>query len=387
MIQSLYAIRLIFLSFGLAISSWAPLIPILKMRLGFDDAELGSVLLISGIGALLSMPLAGWIMAKVGSRSLVILSGFFTLACLPLLAQASTTMGLCLTLFLFGIAGGAMNVSMNAQAVNIENAAGIPILSGIHCWFSIGGLLGPLIIGFLLHYSISVVYSAAILSSFILLILLTQSFYLLKSSLAKNSQNQSKSSVFHKQAIILGALCFIAFMTEGSMLDWSAEYLSSNLNYELSIAGIGYSAFSIAMAVGRFLGNRVIKNFGVQLVFQLGCCIAAIGLAIIVTAFYTQCEILGFILIGLGASNVVPILFSSSGKLDNISSNTSLTIVTTFGCMGLLIGPAGIGFLAEATSLSLSFFLMACLLGGIGIYGSRIIASINNEKEFSKAEV
>src|SRR5262249_34175459 len=149
---------------------------------------------------------------------------------------------------------------------------------------------------------------------------------------------------------ILGCLCFIAFMAEGALLDWSAEYLRSNLDYDIAIAGIGYSAFSIAMAVGRFLGNRAIKKLGSQLVFQLGCLVAATGFAIVITASWTSCELFGFVLIGLGASNIVPIVFSSSGKLTNISSNTALTIVTTCGYIGLLVGPVFVGFLAEATT-------------------------------------
>lgn len=365
--KTLLAIRLIFLSFGLAISALAPLIPLIKSRLELNDAELGSVLLVSGLGALISMPTTGWIMNKIGNRPVILFSGLGLLTCLPALSIAPTTWVLCFTIFCFGITGSALNVSMNAQSVDIEIEAGLPILSGIHCWFSIGGLLGPIIISALLLLEIPIFYCILVITSLILLIMLTQTHHLL--NVINCSIQTKQGSFWHRQAMILGCLCFIAFMAEGAMIDWSAEYLHSSLEYDVSIAGIGYSAFSIAMATGRAFGNRAIKNLGSQLVFQLGCLIAAAGFATVITAVWTGCELIGFVLIGLGASNVVPIIFSSSGKLSNISSNTALTIVTTCGYIGLLVGPAFIGFLAKATSLSLSFVVIVLLLSVLGFWG------------------
>jgi MFS family permease len=371
--KSLFAIRLIFLSFGLAISSLAPLIPLIKSQLDLNDAELGMLLLISGIGTMLSMPATGWIMNKIGSPAVILFSGLGMVICLPALSIAPSIPILSITLFCFGVVGSALNVSMNAQAVAIEIEAKLPILSGIHCWFSIGGLLGPIVISSLLLLEIPIFYCILGNSALVLLILLTQRNHLLNAG--RQFKKSPKSFFWHRQAVILGCLCFIAFMAEGALLDWSAEYLRSNLEYDVAIAGIGYSIFSIAMAAGRSFGNRAIKKLGSQLIFQLGCLIAALGFAIVITASWTSCELFGFALIGLGASNIVPIVFSSSGKLSNISSNTALTIVTTCGYIGLLVGPVFVGILAEATSLSLSFLGLAILLAGLGIFGRPAIHS------------
>lgn len=375
--RSCHSIRLIFLAFGLGISAWAPLIPFAKSRLKLDEAELGLVLLSFGIGALLIMPFTGWIINKVGNRLVILISGLSVLTILPLLAIPQSTLLLCLTLFLFGVATGAMNVSMNAEAVNIERACQSSILSGIHCWFSVGGLLGAMSISILLSLGFESYSSMLIISSIILLLLVTQWKYLLPfTPKPQISKTENKKLIIpNNHVLILGGLCFIAFMAEGSILDWSAEYLRSNLNYEASRAGIGYALFSIAMATGRFMGDRLIRQFNPTQIFQIGSLLAASGFLIIVNVTWGYFELIGFCLIGLGASNIVPILFSSSGKLSNISSDTALTIVTTFGYMGLLLGPVFIGFLAQLTSLSTALTVIAFLLITIGLYKKAIPAS------------
>jgi predicted MFS family arabinose efflux permease len=371
------SIRLIFLSFGLCISSWAPLVPFTKTRLELGDAELGLILLVMGMGALIMMPITGFLINRFGSKIITLLSGIAVMLLLPCLALANTTPVLCLTLFAFGVATGAMNVSMNAQAVDIEIASKSPIMSGIHCWFSIGGLFGALLVSFLLERGFALHHGMMIISILVFFILMFKWRYLLPPAQKQALIEKTKTgfSLPNPAVIFLGILCFIAFMAEGSMLDWSAEYLVSNLQYTPAIAGIGYAIFSIAMALGRFIGDRVVKRLGVLTVFQAGCLLAASGFLFIVGVPYA--ELIGFFFIGLGASNVVPILFSSSGRLTDVSSNTALSVITTCGYVGLLVGPAFIGFIAEMTSLSLAFAGISFLLTGVGIMGkSTIPASV-----------
>ena len=368
--QNCRAIRLIFLAFGLAISAWAPLVPLVKSNLQLDDAELGLVLFVLGFGALITMPLTGWLINQVGSRSITFISGLGVLTVLPLLTLAPSTLTLCIFLFLFGVVTGAMNVSMNAQSVDIEIACKTPILSGVHCWFSIGGLLGASIVSGLIALQLPLYCCTLAISGIILLILCTQCNRLLEFDPTTKNINEVNAGSFtmtNPQVLILGALCFIAFMAEGSMLDWSAEYLRSNLNYDTSTAGIGFALFSVAMAFGRFIGDRAIRKFGPIEVFQWGCLIAASGFLIVVNASWGYFELLGFCLIGVGASNSVPILFGCSGKLSNISSNNALTIITTCGYIGLLFGPAVLGLIAQATTLSFALAIIAVFLIGIGM--------------------
>lgn len=361
--KSCRAIKLIFLVFGLGISAWAPLIPYVKSRLELNDAELGSHLFVFGIGALIAMSLIGIVMNRVGSRFITFLSGIGVLTLLPLLTMASTPLSLGITLFFFGITTGAMNMAMNAQSIDIEKQCSKPILSRIHGWFSVGGLLGVSSMTVLLKWNFALITCTLVVSGLMALILFSQCRHLIPSQ----SMEKKERPFFSPQVLMLGALCFIAFMAEGAMMDWSAEYLHSHLDYA-SLSGLGYALFSIAMAFGRFIGDDLRKKWGSNITFQMGIFLASTGFILVAFPFY-YLEIVGFILIGLGASNTVPILFGSSG------SSGALTLITTCGYLGLLFGPAMIGLLSEATSLSFAFFTIALFLCASGIFGKNLVHS------------
>lgn len=370
------ATRWLFLAFGLGISSWAPMVPFVKLKLDVDDGQLGVILFIFGIGALAAMPLAGYFIHKAGTRLISFLSALSVIAILPLLTVSSSIASTCLVLFLFGIATGILNVSINAQAVEVETLASRHIMSGFHCLFSTGGLFGALIISGLLQSGFSLLFCALAVSSFMFLIVMFHWQHLLPPQ--KNDREAAQGWKFSfpgSKVLFLGMICFISFMAEGSMLDWSAEFLHSVLDYAPDSAGIGYALFSIAMALGRYFGDRLIGRWGNFAVFQTGSLIAAGGFLIVVSLGYGYLELLGFCLIGFGASNIVPILFSSTGRLSAKTSSAALTIVTTFGYAGTLAGPAFIGFLAQATTLSFAFLSLSFLLIIVGFSGRRVIST------------
>lgn len=383
--QAQGAARLIFLAFGLGISSWAPMVPFAKERLGLDDAELGMILFLFGLGALGTMPLTGWLVHRFGSCRLTAISGVFASACLPFLAIASTPFFLSLILFLFGAATGALNVSINAQAVAIESKSEKHLMSGLHCLFSTGGLLGALLVTALLELNFSLLFSASAISFIMLVLILTKKHHLLSFQKENDGRLATPKGRFGFPGfniLFLGMICFLAFVAEGSMLDWSAEFLHSTLDYDPAFAGIGYAIFSISMAFGRLFGDRLIQRFNVFIVFQVGSFLAACGFVMVVYLGLNYCELLGFCLIGLGASNVVPILFSSSGRMGAASPGFALTIVTTLGYVGSLLGPAFIGFLAQATSLNFAFASIAFLLTAVGLTGRFVVIA----PSFNKSE-
>ncbi len=380
--QTCRSARLIFLAFGLGISCWAPMVPFAKNRLAIDDAELGLILLVFGIGALMTMPLSGWLVYRFGTRFITLTSGLLIAAVLPLLTLASTPLSLSLVLFLFGTGTGGLNVSINAQAVIIESKSLLPLMSGFHCLFSTGGLLGVLIVSILLEMKLPLYFCALIISSIIFLIVISQWKNLLPQSEDRQSAGLQQTLAFPQgKVLFLGILCFIAFMAEGSMLDWSAEFLRSSLHYDASMAGIGYALFSITMACGRLIGDNLIRRFGALSVFQAGSLMAASGFLVVVNGGRTFEELLGFCLIGFGASNIVPILFSASGRLPATSPSYALAIVTTVGYIGMLVGPAFIGFVAEAMTLSFALGGISLLLMGVGLSGRAVVATspVNSE--------
>ncbi|HEV8052980.1 MAG TPA: MFS transporter [Parachlamydiaceae bacterium] len=377
------ATRLIFFAFGFGIASWAPMVPFVKTKLQANDAELGLVLLASGMGALLSMPLAAFLVHNFGTRLMTVLWSMIVVIIFPFLVIADTSVTVAFVLFLFGISTGFWNVSINAHAVQVESKASIPIMSGLHCFFSTGGLCGALTVSALLELGFSLLFCALAVSVTMGLIILLNWKNLLpmekRAIPSCDEPRVSRRDGFSFpdiRVLLLGTLCFASFMTEGSMLDWSAEFLRTTLNYSASIAGIGFALFSTGMVLGRFTGDRIIHWKGTMFLFQVGSFLAASGLVLVVTAGIGMQEMLGFFLIGLGASNIVPILFSASGRVPSASPSFNLTIVTTFGYMGILIGPAFIGFIAEATSLSFAFGCISVFLFAVGFSGRYVLKDL-----------
>jgi len=375
------ATQLLFLVFGMAISCWAPMIPFVKSRLELNEAELGSALLLFGIGAIITMPISGWLINRMGSRLLILVSGLFTLTIIPFLAIAPTFSLLGITLFLFGVATSGMNISINAQAILVESQAKRILMSGFHCLFSVGGLLGVVLVGLLLELKCELLYCGMMISFLIACVILSQHKKLITDTPTPTSTASQSFILPENRVFILGFLCFIAFVAEGSMLDWSAEFLRTSLNYPASQAGIGYAAFSIAMAFGRFFGDKLIARFDASTIFQAGGLLAASGFATLISAPFQYVELLGFFMIGLGAANIVPILFSASGKFS--SSHISLTIVTSFGYAGLLIGPGLIGLVANSFSLPIALSGIAALLVLAGLFGPMFLRASPSQDQLN----
>jgi len=376
------AIRLIFLFAGLAISSWAPMVPYAKARLHLDDAQLGLVLLAFGVGALFTMPLTGWLIKRFGSRKVIFISGLLIICNLPFLTIAPSAYHLSLILVIFGGACGAMNVSINSQAVIMEKKADFPLMSGFHCLFSVGGLFGATIISMMLEADFHLFYCALSMSILLVALLFSQTRHLFHSiSDIRNVDQKSKFELPKGKIWLLGILCFISFLAEGSILEWSAEFLYSVHDFDPSLAGIGYAIFSIAMSFGRLTGDKIIARFGPLAVVQLGSLIAASGFIIAVNFSWAHIELLGFFLIGIGASNIVSILFSSAGRLPETSPSSALTFIITFGYTGILLGPAFIGFVAEVTSLSFALTGVAFLLIGVGLTCHKVLNPIQLQQQ------
>jgi len=162
--------------------------------------------------------------------------------------------------------------------------------------------------------------------------------------------------------LVLGLLCFISFLAEGSMLDWSAVFLRDVRGFSAASAGIGYAAFSVAMALGRLTGDWIVARFGPVLTVRLGACTAAAGFLLASMLAWPPAALIGFVLVGLGAANIVPVMFGAAGRLPGTSPGMAIATVTTLGYAGLLSGPALIGFLAQISSLAVALAAVAGLL-------------------------
>lgn len=357
-----WATRLIFFISGIGMAGWAPMVPYAKARLGMDDATLGLVLLALGGGSMVSMPLMGWLTHRYGNRRVMGVAGLLLSLALPMLAVVSSTMMLVIALLYFGVALGALNVSMNAHAVEVERRDGRALMSGFHALFSIGGLAGAASMSLLLALGCPLWGCALLISVVQVGVVITQYGNLL--SEVKDTAGQAATPLRMPQGLVLllGLLCFISFLAEGSMLDWSAVLLRDVHGFAAASAGIGYACFSVAMAVGRFAGDRVIARLGPVWAVRAGSSIAAVGFLLATLMPWPALSLLGFVLIGLGASNIVPVMFSAAGRLPGTPPAISIATVTTLGYAGLLSGPAFIGLLAHASSLQAALVVVSGLL-------------------------
>jgi predicted MFS family arabinose efflux permease len=299
----------------------------------------------------------GFLTHRFGSRRVVVAGGALACAALPLLALAPDAWALAAVLLYFGAALGALDVAMNAHAVEVERRATRPLMSGFHGLFSIGGLAGAAGMSLLLAAGLSLTLAAGLVALLLLALVLAQWPSLLDE--VAGPEQRPPFRMPGGVVLLLGVLCFISFLAEGSMLDWSALLLRDFHGFPTASAGIGYAVFSVAMALGRLTGDRVVARCGPVSTVRFGACVAAAGFMLAALSPWWWAALAGFVLVGLGAANIVPVMFGAAGRLPGSSPGISLATVTTLGYLGLLCGPALVGFVAHASSLPLA-------LAGVG---------------------
>ena len=353
--------RLAFLAAGMAMSAWAPLVPYAQARTGVEPGQLGVLLLCLGIGSLLAMPVTGLLAARFGCRLVVMLSGLGCCAVFPFLALAPSAPWLALTLFLFGAAIGTLDVAMNIQAVIIEKDYGGALMSGFHGMFSVGGIAGAGGMTLMLWAGAGVAPASIAMALIVALVLLVASPDLLRDP-APAERDAPFLVMPHGSVIFIGVLCGLVFLAEGAVLDWSAVFLTGDGRLSAAQGGLGYAAFALAMTIGRLNGDKIVERWGGRPVLLVGGFASALGFLGTVLAPSPWLALLGFALVGFGASNVVPVLFSAAGRQQDMPSSQAISAITTIGYAGILAGPALIGLVAHASSLKLAFCALACAM-------------------------
>jgi predicted MFS family arabinose efflux permease len=351
--------RAAFFIAGFALSSWAPLIPFAKDRAGLDEAALGLLLLCFGAGSLTGMPLAGALTTRLGCRPIVATATILICAALPVLAYSGRGPVLAVALLVFGAGVGAVDVAMNIQAVIVERASGRSMMSGFHGMFSVGGIAGALGVSALLFLGTSPVVATIVVVGVIVTLLACFGRHLLP----HGGQHSDKLFVWPRgPVLVLGAMCFILFLVEGAMLDWSAVFLTTRRDVPPAQAGFGYAAFAAAMTLGRLNGDRFVLALGGRRILRLGCLAAILGLALAVLVPAKYAAFAGFMLAGVGCANLVPVLYTAAGNQSAMPAGSAISAITIIGYTGILCGPPLIGLVARATSLGIAFSGLAGLL-------------------------
>ena len=358
-IREQYSTRIAFFIAGFAMSAWAPLVPLAKARANLSDGSLGLLLLGLGAGSILAMPLAGYLCARFGCRRVITVSGLLICLVLPLLASAATLPWLIAGVLLFGAGMGGIDCAMNIQAVLVEKASERPMMSGFHGLFSVGGILGAAGMTALLALGLSPLQAVLCVVAITLAAVIKAAPHLLPYG---NEKDGPLFAVPHGVVLFLGVLCFIVFLTEGAMLDWSGVFLVSERGLDSAYAGMGYAAFATAMTIGRLTGDRIVARMGGARVTILGGVCAAVGLAISLVVPHWSAALIGYALVGAGCSNIVPVLFTAVGRQTTMPQSAAIPAMTSLGYAGILVGPAFIGFVAHASALSVALAVLIVLL-------------------------
>ena len=349
---------------GMYTALWAGFVPYLKAKLSIGEDVLGSMILVLGLGSCLSMAIAGKLVETFGCKKVVLLASFIGMLSLAVITMCSTIATTTAALFFFGLGTGLSAASANLQAILTEKVSKKHLMGAYHGGWSLGGFAGAGVLLILLK-----ILSLIVL--FIAMVIVSQFMLTFGSDPNAKVTKKSKSPLsLHPIAIIFGLLSFVSYLVEGAVGDWSALYLFEDKGIVIEEAVMGVMLFNGTMCIGRLLGNTIGKHLTSKQVVVGGYLLGAIAMGLIVFlpgygSMYT------YLLLGISLAMVVPNLFSAMGEQNIIPMTQAVATSTMLGYMGILMGPALIGFIAHGTSLTVAFIVLTALLvvsAGIGKY-------------------
>lgn len=361
------ALGSLFFLAGLCFASWASRIPDIQLKFQLSEAQLGTLLLGLPIGSLIALPAAGFLVHRFGSRIVILMSGVGYLVFLPLIGFSPSVWMLVPVVMIYGMIGNMMNISLNTQALGLEDEYGKSILASFHGLWSLAGFTGAGIGALMIYLNVLPGFHYLIISAIVVVVLfLAQGF--IRSDL-QNGGGGGGLVLKKPDGLLLrvGGIAFLGMMAEGCMFDWSGVYFKKVVQIEEGLVALGYVSFMGAMASGRFITDRIINKIGRLPLIRISGGLIFSGLIVSVLFPIPVVATIGFLLVGFGVAAIVPIAYSTAGRSKLYSPGVALAMVSTISFFGFLIGPPVIGYIAELSSLKTSFTLVA--LAGLGIVG------------------
>ncbi len=383
------AVSVFFFCQGLSFASWASRIPDIKTSLHLSEAGLGTILLALPVGQLLTMPFSGRAVTRFGSKYVLRIAIVGYALSLTTIGLVNEPWQLALTLFAFGVFGNLCNISVNTQAVHAEALYPRPIMASFHGLWSIAGFTGALIGSLMMNLEIKPNYHFWIIALFVIAMMLYFNKYLLLTPVSKSASGFRKLTMPHGSLLLLGVIAFCCLSAEGCMFDWSGVYFKEVVKAEGSLVSLGYASFMIMMATGRFTGDRLAYKFGRKKMVQLSGILIFTGMMIAVLFPTIITATIGFLIVGFGVSSIIPLMYSTAGKIKEVASGIAIATVSGIGFFGFLMGPPLIGYIAELAGLQYSFAVIAALGIGITLLIKRIkeITSANTKLHHAKRKI
>ncbi|MER5788027.1 MFS transporter [Streptomyces sp. NPDC001980] len=355
---------------GTLMGAWVVHIPAVEDRVGISHATLGGLLVLLGLGAFIGMQVAGRLTDRLGSRVVVPVSGVLSGAALVLPGLARDPWTLASALLVFGFCNGCLDVSMNAHAVHVEKAYGRPVMSAFHATFSVGGVLAAFVAAGAATAGLSPAAGMTATGVVGIVIAVVSARALLPAAPTAAGTGTTAATEpapaggrrgARGRIWVLAALALMVMLCEGAANDWSALHLEDILGVPASVAAFGYGTFAATMTIGRLLADRLAARFGPRAVLRHGAATAAVGITVVAFSPWLWAAFVGWALFGLGLSGCVPQLFSAAGHADPAAAGANVSRVAGLGYVGMLAGPAVIGWLTHLVALNHAFVLLTLL--------------------------
>ncbi len=360
---------------GFLYANWTARLPELQAFFGVNHTGLGTLLLVSALGALIAMPFAGWLTTQYGTQKITTYSALLLCSMVPFVPLYANLILIGGLFFILGLASGAMDVAMNGQAVFVERKWGKPIMSSFHAIFSIGMALGALAGAWFANISLSLTTHFFIIAGLGIVACIMAANYLVNdtpSPQAISSENSPKEKTFQlptKAILPLGIIAFCGMTGEGSMADWSAIFMNKVIGESASFSALAFGSFGVSMTIGRIFGDYFTEKLGKRKLMIYDSLLAIVGLAIALGFDNPWTTLMGFFLVGLGLSTIVPIVYSTAGNTKGVSPSVGIAMATSIGYAGFFVGPPTIGFLADMYGLRIglcfTLVLFVVMLGFI----------------------
>lgn len=368
------AVTLFYFSMGLIFASWASRIPDIKTKLHLNDAMFGTILFAMPVAQFLMMTFSGKLVTRFGSRRMVLFALPLYSLCLINIGFVNEGWQLAIALFSFGLAGNLCNISINTQGVSAEKIFHRPIMASFHGGWSIAGFTGALIGLAMINLKIMPAWHFITVIVIVWSTILLNHNYLIKGKQSGNA-DASRRKFFNKpdmELVQLGIIGFCSMASEGAMFDWSGIYFKDVVKAPSSLVILGYTSFMIMMASGRFLADYVISRIGRKKLLQVCGLMVSTGLYTAVAFPYLISSTIGFMLVGLGVSSMIPSVYSAAGKHGKVPPGIALATVSSVSYLGFLMGPPLIGYISQAAGLRYSFAVIGIFGLGISLMVSRI---------------
>lgn len=381
----LIANRTAFMIIGCLEAAWAPLVPYVKSAFSLDEEALGLLMLCSGLGSIISLPISGWLCMKFGAKRVVYFSGSLmalTLLTISLMVDVWLTAAM---LMIFGGCTISIDVAANINGVAVEHKTGRHLMSGFHGGYSLGTLIGAGAMSVLFSLGIIPAWSVVICMVLILTAMIAGCRDLMSKEELKNAEpSQKKESEQTKRinippmVIVIGLLCFIMYASEGAVMGWSAIFVSEERGVDMSAAGFFYTIFAVMMTAMRFFGDKIVDRLGQRRVVAYGALSVSVGFALVILIPHIAATAIGFALVGMGAANIVPQFISFASGIKGMAVQNIISIINALGYSGVLLGPVLIGFVAKHHGLHTSFAAIAVFALVVAVVSASIL---NNKSE------